>query len=142
VNFAESKTDRVFFARFIENEDLLEALTDFVRKVNVKVGFFSLIGSLKRARLGFFDGVKYQTVEIDKPLEIVSCVGNISLNEEDQVVVHAHMVVSDEKGEAFGGHLLRGCIVSFTAEMVLVVCTQTRLRRALDKKTGLRLWRF
>jgi len=142
VNFAESKTDRVFFARFIENEDLLEALTDFVRKVNVKVGFFSLIGSLKRARLGFFDGVNYQTVEIDKPLEIVSCVGNISLNEEDQVVVHAHMVVSDEKGEAFGGHLLRGCIVSFTAEMVLVVCTQTRLRRALDKKTGLRLWRF
>lgn len=142
MNFAESKTDRVFFARFIENEDLLEALTDFVRKVNVKVGFFSLIGSLKRARLGFFDGVNYQTVEIDKPLEIVSCVGNISLNEEDQVVVHAHMVVSDEKGEAFGGHLLRGCIVSFTAEMVLVVCTQTRLRRALDKKTGLRLWRF
>lgn len=142
MNFVESRTDCVFFARFIENEDLLEALTDFVRKVNVKAGFFSLIGSLKRARLGFFDGAKYQTVEIDKPLEIVSCSGNISLDEEDQVVVHAHIVVSDEKGEAFGGHLLQGCIVSFTAEMVLVVCTQIRLRRALDDKTGLRLWRF
>jgi hypothetical protein len=137
---AESKVERVFFTRLMENEDLLEAVIKRVERAKVKAGFFFLIGSLKKARLGFFNGQEYQAVEIDRPLEIVSCMGNVSLDEENHVVVHAHMVVSTSQGEAFGGHLLSGCVVSFTAELVLVECAQIPLRRVLDEKTGLRLW--
>jgi len=137
---AEAKAGRVFFMRFRKDEDLLDAITTYAEKSNVRAGLLFLIGSLKQARLGFFDGEKYQRITINEPLEIVSCLGNVSLNERNQTVVHAHLVVSNKKGETFGGHLLRGCVVSFTAELVLVECLGTELRRVLDGETGLYLW--
>ena len=137
---AESKVEHVFFVRLVEDEDLLDGITAYVEKAKVKAGFFFLIGSLKQARLGFFDGKKYQSITIDEPLEIVSCMGNVSMDEKNRTIVHAHLVVSNKRGEAFGGHLLRGCTVSFTAELVLVKCAETELRRVPDEKTGLHLW--
>jgi predicted DNA-binding protein with PD1-like motif len=64
--------------------------------------------------------------------------GNISRLDDDSVVVHAHLVVSDEEGRCWGGHLMEGCEVSVTIELVIIE-TDVDLRRAKDEMTGLNL---
>ena len=141
MNMTEAKVGRIIFARLVEDEDLLEAVAKRVEKADIKAGLLFIIGSLKRAQLGFFNGEKYVPIKLNEPLEIVSAIGNVSLDEKDRAVIHVHLVVSNKQGEAFGGHLLSGCVVSFTAELVIVECVGTEVRRFLDAKTGLHLWR-
>ena len=136
----ESKLGRVIFARLLENEDLLEAISNTAKKTRITAGFFILIGTLKEAKLGFYRQGKYEPIQIDEPVEIVSCMGNISFKEEKDLVVHAHVSVSDEKGQVFGGHVLPGCIVAATAELMLVEAVDVKLQRKFDEKTKLFLW--
>jgi len=138
----ESKLGRVIFARLLENEDLLEAISNTAKKTRITAGFFILIGTLKEAKLGFYRQGKYEPIQIDEPVEIVSCMGNISFKEEKDLVVHAHVSVSDEKGQVFGGHVLPGCIVAATAELMLVEAADAKLQREFDEKTNLYLWFF
>jgi len=138
----ESKLGRVIFARLFENEDLLEAISNTAKQRGIKAGFFVLIGTLKEAKLGFYRQGEYEPIQIDEPVEIVSCMGNISLKEEKELVVHAHISVSDEKGQVSGGHVLPGCIVAATAELVLAEAVDVKLRRKFDEKTKLYLWSF
>jgi len=138
----ESKLGRVIFARLFENEDLLEAISNTARKAGISAGFFILIGTLREAKLGFYREGKYEPIQIDEPVEIVSCMGNISLREEKELVVHAHISVSDEKGQVSGGHALPGCTVAATAELVLVEAVDVRLQKKFDEKTKLFLWSF
>lgn len=50
----EEKAGKIIFARLFEDEDLLEAITQTAVKGRIKAGFFFLIGTLKKAKLGFF----------------------------------------------------------------------------------------
>jgi len=136
---SEGKIGKVFFYRILEDEDLLEAIKKKANKSTIKSGFFILIGSLKSAKLGFYKEGKYQEISIEKPLEIASCMGNISVKENGELVVHAHLVVSDENGNAYGGHLLPQCKVAATAELVLIEAENVNLIRKFDEKTGLHL---
>ena len=136
---SEGKIGKIVFYRISEDEDLLEALKKRAKKSMIKSGFFILIGSLKKAKLGFYKEGKYQEIFIEKPLEIASCMGNISVTESEDLVIHAHLVVSDKNGKCYGGHLLPGCKVAVTAELTLVEIVGTSLMRKFDKKTGLHL---
>lgn len=141
MEYAESKVGKVVFARFSENEDLLKAITAVAERAEVAAGFFMLIGTLKTAKLGFFREGKYETIEMEQPLEIVSCNGDISIK-EGTVLVHAHATVSDEKGRAFGGHVMQGCLIGATGELILIETTGCNLFRKLDEKTKLSLLSF
>jgi hypothetical protein len=69
-------------------------------------------------------------------LEIVSCLGNISIK-EGKIFAHAHVVVSDEKANAYGGHVMPGCLIGVTGELVLFEATGIKLSRRFDEKTKL-----
>jgi predicted DNA-binding protein with PD1-like motif len=56
--------------------------------------------------------------------------------------VHAHVVVTNEKGEAFGGHLMKDSPVGATAELILVEAAGISMVRAFDEKTKLGLLRL
>lgn len=103
----------------------------------MKAGVIILIGSLKDAVLGYYREGKYEYVRLDGPLEIASCTGNIALDEKGEAIIHAHVVVSNEKGEAFGGHLSKGSHVGVLAELVMIEALGVDLRRAFDPKTKL-----
>jgi len=136
----ESNLGKVVFARLYEDEDLLEVITSASRQAKISSGFFTLIGTLKRAKLGFYRNGKYEPIEIARFLEIVSCIGNISPKGKEPIV-HAHVAVSDERGQTFGGHVLPTCLVA-TAELMLVEAAGMKLERKLDEKTKLNLWAF
>ena len=135
----EAKAGKIIFARLLEEEDLLEAITQTAEEGRVKAGFFFLIGTLKKAKMGFFHQGRYQPIEMAEPLEIVSCMGNISIK-QNEPLVHAHIAVSNRKGEVFGGHVLPGCIIAATGELVLIEALDMELQRKLDEKTQLYLW--
>lgn len=139
MKIAEAELKKTIFARLLEDEDLLAAIASTSDENGVNAGFFFLIGTLKKAVLGFFKKGEYLPIEKTGPLEIVSCIGNISMR-EDELVVHGHLAVSDDKGHVFGGHLLRGCKVDVTAELVVVQAEDGSLKREFDPVRNLHLW--
>lgn len=139
MEYTASKSGKLIFARLVEDEDLLETITMVAKRARVCLGFFFLIGTLKKANLGFFREGKYETIEMNQPLEIISCLGNISLK-ENKIFAHAHIAVSDEKGKVFGGHVMPRCLIGATGELVLMEAEGAKLFRKLDKKTNLHLW--
>jgi len=133
---------RICFSRILENEDLAEAIKKRAEESGVKAGIFILIGSLKNVTMGCYMEGEYKFIQLDGPLEIASCMGNISVDEKDEIVVHSHLVVSNDKGEAFGGHLMKGSYVGATAELVIIEGLNVNLQRVFDEKTRLNLWKL
>jgi hypothetical protein len=142
IDVLKGQIGTICFSRILEGEDLAEAIKKRAEESNIKAGIFFLIGSLKEVMLGYYKEGKYKSIQLDGPLEIVSCMGNIAVDEKGEVMIHAHVVVADEKGEAFGGHLMKGSHVGATAELVMIEAVGVDLQRVLDEKTKLKLWRL
>jgi hypothetical protein len=142
IDVLKGQIGTICFSRILEGEDLAEAIKKRAEESNIKAGIFFLIGSLKEVMLGYYKEGKYKSIQLGGPLEIVSCMGNIAVDEKGEVMIHAHVVVADEKGEAFGGHLMMGSHVGATAELVMIEAVGVDLQRVLDEKTELKLWRL
>jgi len=130
---------RICFSRIFEGEDLADAVKRRVEESGIKAGIFVLIGSLKNVIIGYYKEGQYMSIELDGPLEIASCMGNIAVDEKGEIMIHPHIVVANEKGEAFGGHLMKGSIVGATAELVIIEASGVNLLRAFDEKAKLNL---
>jgi len=135
----KGQAGRMCFSRILEGEDLAEAIKKRVEESDLKAGILFAIGSLKEAVLGYYKEGEYKSIWLDGPLEIASCMGNIAVDEKGEVMIHAHVVVADEKGKAFGGHLMAGSHVGATAELVMIEAVGVDLHRVLDEKTKLKL---
>jgi hypothetical protein len=133
------KVGRVCFSRLFEGEDLLEAIKKRAEESGIKAGSFLLIGTLNEAVLGYYKGTQHQPIHIGDPVEIASCIGTIAVDENGDISVHAHVVISNEKGEAFGGHLMKGSHVGIFAELAMFEALDINLKRVFDEKTKLRL---
>lgn len=136
------KTGKIVFSRFLEGEELAESIKRQAEINRVRAGYFIIIGSLKRVALGYYKDGKYETIRLKGPLEVASCTGNIVVDEKSEIVVHAHIVVSNEKCEAFGGHLMKGSKVGATAESVMVEAKDVDIQKVYDEKTKLKLWKL
>ncbi|NHJ13608.1 MAG: DNA-binding protein [Candidatus Thorarchaeota archaeon] len=136
----EAKPIRVIVARMEPGEDILEVIEKVVEFHNIRSGTINLIGAISRAHLGYFDrkAKEYRSYVLKQDLEVVSCMGNISRLSDGSAVIHAHMVVSEETGACFGGHLMKGCEVSVTIELIIQEL-DVDLRRKKDAETGLNL---
>jgi predicted DNA-binding protein with PD1-like motif len=121
-------------------EDILETLENIVVEQDVQAGHLSLIGAVSKATLGYFNRTSkiYKSFTLDEDLEVTSCIGNIARLEDGTPVVHAHMAVADEEGKTSSGHLMKGCVVSVTIEVVLTIL-EGELTRGKDSVTGLNL---
>lgn len=89
-------------------DEVATALVDFARRERVVAAHFSGLGAVSGAELAFFDmeKKKYRVNAFPEPAEVVSLLGDIGVDESGRPVVHAHVLLSDETGRAFGGHLL------------------------------------
>lgn len=136
---AEFKSGRFLLGRLTHDSDVVKSITDFARDKGVKMGVFTLIGSVKRAKLAYYEQreKEYRVIELQGPHEIASCMGNISLH-QGKPFVHAHAVLADERGNTSAGHLLEAQV--FAAELHLQELLGPKLERAHDEVTGLVLW--
>ncbi len=138
----KQQINKLIWLEINHGADLYGSLSDYCLKNNLPAGLFFAIGALKKAEFGFYDQTKkkYLLESVNRPLEILSCLGNISLK-DGQPFIHAHLTVSDKKGRIYGGHLEKGSLV-FACECAIVETSGELLNRKFDKITGLNLWDF
>lgn len=136
----EFDLQRVYLWRLPHGADLLSAITGFAASRGITCGSVTAIGAVSEAVLGYYDQTAktYREHRFRKPMEIASCVGNISVR-DGKPAVHAHLVLSDDKCAAVGGHLVPGTRV-FACEATVTRLVGLPLRRGLDDVTGLPLW--
>ena len=120
--------------------DLLEELNRVAREREITLGRIEALGAVQKARIGYYDQNDrvYQFIDIDKALEIVQLIGNISLK-DGEPFVHAHISLADDSGQVFGGHLASGTIL-FACEFIIEALEGPELNRRFDEETGLPLW--
>src|SRR5687767_6621238 len=89
----------------------------------------SAVGSLSQAVVRYAD--KAGGSDIQGPLELLMLSGTLSPDG-----AHLHVSVADGNGAVKGGHLMPGCIVRTTAEVVIALLPGWEFRRELDEATG------
>ncbi|MBF0359093.1 MAG: DNA-binding protein [Magnetococcales bacterium] len=129
-----------FMGGLDHNCDLLESLTTVCTSKGIKLARVEAIGAVKKAALGYYDQDKkeYSYFVIDRHLEIISLVGNISLK-DGKPFVHAHITLADDQGNSYGGHLIPGTII-FACEVIIQAFAGPEFKRELEPITGLPLW--
>lgn len=121
---------KTYAFRLSPQMDLKKELVRFTKENNIKAGvILSAVGSLSAAKIRLAD--ERVEAEFDSKFEIVSLTGTLC-----QDGVHLHISISDSKGKVIGGHLLDGCIIYTTAEMVIGVIENIVFSREYDCETG------
>ncbi len=137
----EYSAKRTIIGALEKGADLYNGILHVAQKNGITTGRITGIGAVQQAKLAYYDQklMKYYDIEIPEPMEIVSLYGNISIK-DGQPFVHAHVVLSDEKGNGKGGHLLPGGTPVFACEITLEEFDGPGLVRGFDDRTGLSLW--
>lgn len=121
---------RQITVRLKTGEDLREGIDRVIKENNISAGaLLSIVGSLSKTSLRMPGGKIVR--DWDGEVEIVSGTGTVSINGS-----HIHMTVSDSDGKVVGGHLVKGCIVRTTAEIVLLSFRGVEYKRVFDPDTG------
>lgn len=116
--------------RLLPGEDLLKSLRALTDSENIRSGFIlTCAGSLSSAVVRYAGS--RQPVKMEKILEIISLSGTLCPDG-----LHLHISVSDEDGITTGGHLMQGCIIRTTAEIVIGESPDHKFSRKPDPATG------
>jgi len=136
----EATAGPVHILRPAGGSDLLKELEKYVRDAGINLAWLSGVGAVSRATLRYYDQVTHQweDLQLEKRLEVVSIVGNVSLL-NGEPIVHVHATLSDEEGACYGGHLAYDTLV-FNMEIMLQTLSGAVVTRVSDPVTGLSLW--
>ncbi len=136
---ASYRLGRTFLCGLKHDSELVRSIIDFAKEKKVKMAIFTLVGAVKQARLAYYDQARheYQKIELDRPLEIASCSGNLSLK-GGKPFAHVHAVLADKDGKTYAGHMIKATV--FAAELHLQELLGKKLEREYDQTTGLALW--
>ena len=127
---APSSPLKTYALRLRPGDDLRQQLTAFVQAHGLQAGaMLTCVGSLTTVALRLANQEGASTYH--GHFEIVSLVGTLSANGS-----HLHLAVSDSTGRTLGGHLLDGCRVYTTAEIVLAELPALVFSRETDATFG------
>ena len=130
VPLAQPSPLRTYALRLRPGDDLRQQLTAFVQAHHILAGtMLTCVGSLTVTTLRLANQEKPTVYR--GHFEIVSLVGTLSTNGS-----HLHLAVSDSTGRTIGGHLLDGCRVYTTAEIVLGELPSLEFQRETDPTFG------
>ena len=106
-------------------QDLFDSIEEFVKQNNIQAGcVLSSVGSLTHATLRLANRSHYN--EYEGHFEIVSMTGTVSIHGS-----HIHVAISDGDGVTIGGHLVSGCKIYTTAEIVIAEFEDVVYKREL-----------
>ncbi len=111
--------------RLRPRQDLFEEIEHFVTEKRIEAGcVLCSVGSLTHATLRLADREVHS--EYEGHFEIVSLTGTVSIHGS-----HLHVSISDGDGRTLGGHLVPGCKIYTTAEIVLAAFEDVVYKREL-----------
>jgi uncharacterized protein len=127
---AESLSLRTIAARLTPGVDLRDAVERLAHDHHVEAGcVISAVGSLRSATLRLAGAEAFS--KFNGPFEIVSLSGTISPDGP-----HLHISIAGADGKTIGGHLVHGCVVYTTVEIVIADLAGVRFAREPDAATG------
>lgn len=116
--------------RLHRGDDLREKIEQIAKEQKIAAGVvLSGVGCVSRARVRDASGVNVR--QIDEHCEIVSLNGTVSAAR-----CHIHIALSKEDLSTVGGHLMPGCIVNTTVELVLGILEGVEYGVEQDAETG------
>ena len=116
--------------RLHRGDDLLKSIQALAREQQIGAGVvLSAVGCISKGVVRDASGVTLR--EISEPCEIVSLNGTVS-----EVRCHLHIALSKENLSTVGGHLVEGCIINTTCELVLGILDGWRIGKEFDAETG------
>lgn len=128
-----------YLLRLERGEKVNETVKSFCDESKIANAWLSGIGSIENPTLGHYDVTtqKYTDKAFLGIFELTNLTGNVAVF-EGKPLVHAHVSLSDESMQAFGGHLVEA-IVSATVELFLTVLPTSHTKSHNDE-IGLKLW--
>jgi predicted DNA-binding protein with PD1-like motif len=142
-------SSRAAIIRVLPGFDVIEGIEEACRKLGITSGaIISCIGSLQWASvlvavpLNNKIGAGYSEPRyLEGPLELLSGQGTIGREEEGNISIHMHGVISDKEGRLHGGHLIKGQNpVLITCELMLARIEGIRIIRGYDPEVDMQVF--
>jgi predicted DNA-binding protein with PD1-like motif len=125
-----SSTVKAHPVRLRPGQDLKVELNHFIKRKGLRAGFVaSCSGSLQSLRLRLADS--QNLLERTEKFEILSLQGSFSADGP-----HLHLAAADSAGKVWGGHLMDGCLIYTTGEILLLELENYHFTRERDPQTG------
>ena len=116
--------------RLRRGDDLLRSVEKIAQEEQLELAvILSAVGCVSRGRVRDASGVTVR--DINEDCEIVSATGTVSRKR-----CHIHVSFSKEDLSTVGGHLMEGCIINTTCELVLGVVDGWHCGVEQDEETG------
>ncbi|QUD88531.1 PPC domain-containing DNA-binding protein [Phenylobacterium montanum] len=125
---------RTHAVRLTPGTDLLAELQRFTHAHALRAGcILTCVGSLSHARLRMPGAIgEPETFKtFAEPMEILSLSGTLCPDG-----LHLHITLARHDGACIGGHLVEGCLIHTTAELVIGELTEVAFTRPADPATG------
>jgi len=121
---------KTYALRLHPHQDLKAELDTLARTHKLEAAcVLTCVGSLRRAVLRFAN--QEHATELEGKFEIVSLTGTLSRHGS-----HYHLSIADGEGRTLGAHLLEGCLIYTTAEIVIGELPGISFLREMDSATG------
>jgi predicted DNA-binding protein with PD1-like motif len=126
----ESEQFGIVTVRLHPGDDLRQRIEELVKTRHISAGFIlTAVGSLRSAAIRLAD--QKEATTFAGKFEIVSLVGTMGPDG-----VHLHISIADNAGKTIGGHLVDGCVIYTTAEIVIGDARGLVFSRIQDEETG------
>lgn len=130
-----------YIIRLDPGEEILETLTAFCKKEDIKLGVVYGLGATDLVTVSVYDLKEqvFSTKTFEEPMEISDLTGNINTM-DGETYLHLHITLCDRALAAHGGHL-KACRISATGELH-VHKIEGCVDRKKDPVTGLNIFDF
>lgn len=139
--YSTGSTSKVLMIRVLPGSDVIEGIEEACQDLDIKNGAIcSCIGSLQKA--SFLIAVPLKTkvgagysdpINLDGPLELLSAQGTIGQEQNGDLFIHMHGLLSDQDGNVHGGHLIKGKNpVLITCEIMISQVKGVKVVRTYD----------
>lgn len=132
--------------RIDKGESVVQTILSVCKKENILGGYFQGIGACDAVTLSTYIPEKNDFIDhnISGMIEMISLMGDISVDDENTPYQHSHGVFSylKENGEVavIAGHL-KEARIGYTGEILLQIAEE-RIGRMFDSNIGIDVWKL
>ena len=135
-----------YYIRMDRGDRVVEGILGICHSEGIKSAIYSGIGGCSSAQIQTFIPEKgeFETEEVQGMLELVSLMGNVVTDRENEIHHHTHAMFAykDSGGhQTIGGHL-KETTVLYTAEIELRPTVGGYIGRKYNEETGTGFWEF
>lgn len=147
IEHAQGTIKRIIAARLRPGTDVFQGIIDVCKHYELKNGIImSALGSWKKVKFCNPTNLPTGKIGYGEPtvLEgnyaLVGLSGMICHDTDGNILPHVHLTISDKQGNVYGGHMLSGCEVLFTTDILFGEFAGIVMGRRFDEELGVPLF--